>query len=134
MAFPERLQAMYAPSGGDHLNVRDVANDFKHWALVTAAATSTGRARPSQMAPQANFDFLRSPRGGQGLGDVLGFEVGILAKNFVARAASGDQPDDGSDRDPHPADARLAAHYGGVTSDARQLRQVSTFLVDVLSS
>src|SRR5690606_26302357 len=45
------------------------------------------------------------------------------------------KPDDSSDRDPHPADARFSAHYGGVAGDARQLRQVSTFLVvDVLLS
>src|SRR5512144_1203619 len=73
-------------------------------------ARPTSRARPSQMALEANFDFLRSPRGvRQGLADVLGFQVGILAKNFVARAACRDQSDDGSDRNPHPANARLPA-------------------------
>ena len=48
-------------------------------------------------------------------------QVGILAENLVARAACGDEPDDGSDGDPHPADAWLSPHYGGVTGDAGQL-------------
>src|SRR5262245_37146635 len=39
MSFPECLQAADAPTGSDHLDVRDVANDFKHWAPVTAAAS-----------------------------------------------------------------------------------------------
>jgi hypothetical protein len=39
MSLPERFPAADAPSGGDHLDVRDVANDFKHWTPVTMAAT-----------------------------------------------------------------------------------------------
>jgi hypothetical protein len=57
-------------------------------------------------------------------GDVLGLEVGVLAQDLVARATCGDEPDDGSDCDPHSADARLSAHYSGVTSDADQLSHV----------
>lgn len=45
----------------------------------------------------------------------------VLAEDFVARTTSGDEPDDGSHRDPHPADARLSGHYSRVTGDARQL-------------
>jgi len=30
MSFPEYLQAADASPGSDHLDVRDVANDFKH--------------------------------------------------------------------------------------------------------
>ena len=45
----------------------------------------------------------------------------VLTENLVARAACGDEPDDGSDGDPHPADAWLSPHYGGVTGDAGQL-------------
>jgi hypothetical protein len=42
------------------------------------------------LAPQANFDFFCPPSGvGQGLGDVLGFQVGILAENLVARPSCG---------------------------------------------
>jgi hypothetical protein len=125
MSFPERLQAADALSGCDHLDVRDVANDFKHWAPVSTAAATAKRARPSQMAPQVNLDFLRSPRGvGQGLSDVVGFQVGVLAENLVPRTFCGDEPYDSSDRDPHSAGARFAAHHGGVTSDARQLWHV----------
>ena len=37
----------------------------------------------SVTAVQGDFGFLRAPRGiGQGLGDVLGFKVGILPKNL----------------------------------------------------
>ena len=47
-----------------------------------------------------------------------------IAENLVARAAGGNEPDHRADRDTHAPDARLSAHYGGVTSDARQLWHV----------
>ena len=48
--------------------------------------------RRSFTAVQGDFDFLGAPRGvGQGLRDVLGFEVGILAENLFPRPTSGDE-------------------------------------------
>jgi hypothetical protein len=79
------------------------------------------------MAPKANFDFLCSPRGvGQSLGDVVGFQVKILSENLVSRPSRGNEADDRSDGDAHAADARLSAHYGGVTGDAGQLGHVAS--------
>jgi len=72
-----------------------------------------------------NFDFFHPPGGvGEGLGDVLGLKVGVLAENLVPRAASRDETDHGANGDTHAPNARFAAHYGGVTSDAGQLSHV----------
>ena len=93
-------------------------------------ATGSCPREASRLA-QRNFDFLCSPSSvGQGLGDVLGLKVRVLAENLVSRASGGDEPDDRSDGDPHAADARLSAHYGGVTSDARQLWHVASDSLD----
>jgi hypothetical protein len=57
----------------------------------TLATGSCPRAA-SRLA-QWNFDFFCPPGGvGQGLGDVLGFQVGILSENLVARSARGESP------------------------------------------
>ena len=77
------------------------------------------------MAPQANFDFLRAPRGlGKRLSDVFGFQVGILVENLVPRTSRGNEADNRADGDTHASDARLSAHYGGVTGDTRQFWHV----------
>ena len=75
------------------------------------------------MARQANFDLLRSPRGvRQGLADVFGFEVGIVAENLVPSAAAMRPTTSQPSR--HAPNARLSAHYAGITSDAHQFRHV----------
>src|SRR5687768_5077995 len=78
-----------------------------------------------QVPRERNFDFLGPPRGvGEGLRDVLSLQVGILAEDLVASASCGNEADDRANGDTHAADARLSTHYGGVTSDAGQLRHV----------
>jgi len=98
-------------------------------AARSSLATGSYLREASRLA-QRNFDCLCTPSGvGQGLGNVLGFKVRILAENLIARSASGDQADNGSDRDPHAADARLSTYHARATSDTRQLRQVERLQV-----
>jgi hypothetical protein len=57
------------------------------------------------MAAQVNFNILRSPHGiGQGLGDVLRLQVGIIAENLVPSASRGDQADHRANRYTHARD------------------------------
>ena len=82
-------------------------------------ATGSCPQEASRLA-EWNFDFLSPPGGvGQGLGDVLGFQVRIRAENLIARPSCSDEADDRADRDAHAANTRLSTHYRGVTSDAR---------------
>jgi len=75
---------------------------------------------------QWNFDFFCPPGGvGQGLGDVLRFQVRIVAENFVSRTTGGYETDDGAYRHPHTADARLAPHDPGIPCDTCQLWHVA---------
>jgi hypothetical protein len=115
-----------SPSGAVAVPMVDQWTASNPWRASRSIQLGTGSCpREASRPAKRTFDFLCSPGGvGQGFGNVLGFQVGILAENLVACAACGDEPDDSSDRDPHPADARLPAHYDGVTSDARQLRHV----------
>jgi hypothetical protein len=93
-----------------------------HNAPAAQRSMATGSCpRAASRTTEWDFDFLCPPGGvGQGLADVLGLEVGILAEDLVSRSPGGNEADDRSDGDPHAADARLSAHYGGVTSNARQ--------------
>src|SRR5262249_25489447 len=51
--------------------------------------------RAASRLAQWNFDFLGAPGGiGEGFSDVLGFEVGILSENLVARTSCRDEADD----------------------------------------
>jgi hypothetical protein len=117
------------------LDVRDVPNDLKHWKRKPRRPRQRVPGRSSHLAAQVNFDFLGPPGGvGESLGDVLGFQVGVLAENLVARTPCGDEPDHRADRDTHAPDARLSAHYGGGTSDARQLWHVEDSEYDISMS
>src|SRR4051812_38404764 len=78
-------------------------------------ATGSCPREASRLA-QRNFDFLYPPGGvGQGLSDVFGLQVRILAKNLLARSPCRYKADQRADCDAHAADAWLSAHYGGVT-------------------
>jgi hypothetical protein len=57
MPFPQRLQAANSSSGGDHLNVRDVPNDFKHSTPTSAAAASARTGQVITDGGPAEFDF-----------------------------------------------------------------------------
>jgi hypothetical protein len=46
MSFPQRLQAADSPPSRDHLNIRDVANDFEHWTPVAGEALQRLPIRP----------------------------------------------------------------------------------------
>ena len=73
-------------------------------------ATGSCPRRCSRLA-QRNFNFLCPPHGvRQGLGDVFGFQIGILAKNLVPGPSCGDEPDTWSPPSPVCPDARLFAH------------------------
>jgi hypothetical protein len=56
---------------------------------------------------------------GQGLGDVLGFQVGILAENLVPRPSCGNEADDRPDRD-----TRMPRMHGfpPITAGSRVMR------------
>src|SRR5262245_28564948 len=85
----------------------------------SSLATGSCPRAASRLA-QRNFAFLSSPGGvGQSLGDVLGFEIGILAQDLVPDSSRGDEADDRADGDTHAPNAWLSAHDSGVTSDAR---------------
>jgi len=81
-------------------------------------------SRAASPLTERDFDFFRSPRGvGQGLGDVCSFDVGVVVpEDLVGRASSSDEPDDGSYRHAHAANARLPAHDSRVPCDAGELR------------
>ena len=104
MPFPESRQAVDASPGGDQLDVRNVPNDLKHLTPVTAAAASarpvlrrtpirtpSGLHKVITRRGPGSFDVVGPPGGiGQRLGDVLGFQGGILAENLVAGLSSSD--------------------------------------------
>ncbi len=78
--------------------------------------------RAASRLAERNFDFLGPPSGvGECFGYVLGFQVGVLAEDLVARSSRSDEPDHRAYRYAHAPDTRLSAHYGGVTSDPCQL-------------
>jgi hypothetical protein len=74
-------------------------------------STQAGDRFMSTSSFTAGAGKLRLPppatRVGQGLGDVVGFKIRVLAKNLFARAAGSHEADDGSNRDTHAPDARL---------------------------
>ena len=63
--------------------------------------------------------LFQAPRGvSEGLIQILGFQVRVRLKYAVPGLPGSQQADDRPDRDPHPADARLPAHDGGVEGDS----------------
>ena len=133
MPFPQRSSGGGFPSGGDHMDVRDVTDDFKHW---TPGATVAASARAGQVITRRGSGELRllppatrrrtRPRRCPRLPsrDTRG--------ESRPSASGGDEADHCPDRDAHAADARLSTHYVGVTSDARQLRHIGwTPIVDI---
>jgi hypothetical protein len=71
------------------------------------------------VAVRRNVDLLRLPRGvRQGLDDVLGFQVGVLAENFISRPSCGDKPNDG------PTVTRMPRMHGfpAITAGSRVTR------------
>lgn len=86
-------------------------------------AARLASSRPAGLPlSQRDFHFLGTPGGvGQRLADIVSLQARILAKNFLARAACGDEADDSPDRDAHASDRGFPAHYAGITSDASEL-------------
>ena len=84
-----------------------------------------GAEQHANWLAQRNFDFLSSPSSvGQRLGDVLGLQVGVLGESRLASVRQQRARRRSNSDAPVPQDAGPSAHYGGVTSDARQFWHV----------
>jgi hypothetical protein len=89
---------------------------------MEAANEGSGRVRPKRLICLTDFAPLGQSGGkGQGLADILLFEIGKICQEFRDCTAHGYCFDNHADSDAHPADAGLAAHPVGIDRDPLKL-------------